>query len=417
MKTRFWLSLIFLTLCAVVCLAPTVQMRTSSGTVGRVPYWTNGPFLSQTGPIVITNNNVGIGTATPAEVLHVAGNSYLEGTLVAPSSHHALGVGAVAQNIGLRITSNFTNDGGANTFLAGVDLDPTIVATALTPGQKSYLTYLNIAGFGITTAANETNGVVSSLRVTDPQITLGAGGSIPIAATVYIHSPPTEGVANASLYVNQGVSFFGGNVGITEQAPWEALSLGYNDKISLGASTLYNFNIYKINTGNLDTFFDSRDSDVNTAIRFRLRTGGTPVEALTIVGSGSVGIGTNLPQAQLHVTTTALIRTNIALLDVTTNLFVLNALNTNSNRRAWVSASVQLSAAAAGTAMVSLVVEHGTVITNRLTISAGPLASLITIEPLMLPLSPNAVFYFTNETSGVGGSAAIVGGTCSLIGF
>jgi hypothetical protein len=108
------------------------------------------------------------------------------------------------------------------------------------------------------------------------------------------------------------------------------------------------------------------------------------------------------------------IATNAAPFSVTTNEFVLNTLYTNSNRRAWVSASFQLSAAVAGTAKVTLVTE-GTY-TNRLSISAGPLASLVTVEPLLLPVSPNFRFYFTNETSGSGGTVAVVDGTSSLIG-
>jgi hypothetical protein len=109
------------------------------------------------------------------------------------------------------------------------------------------------------------------------------------------------------------------------------------------------------------------------------------------------------------------IRTNIALLDVVTNDFVINTRYTNENRRAMLAASVQLTAAAAGTATVSLLVEHGpTTITNRMTVSAGPLASLVTIEPLTLMIGPGSIYYLTNETSGVGASASVVAGTCSL---
>jgi hypothetical protein len=109
------------------------------------------------------------------------------------------------------------------------------------------------------------------------------------------------------------------------------------------------------------------------------------------------------------------IRTNIALMDVVTNDFVLNTRYTNENRRAMLAASVQLTAAAAGTATVSLLVEHGpTTITNRMKVSAGPLASLVTIEPLTLMIGPGSIYYLTNETSGVGASASVVAGTCSL---
>lgn len=253
-KLKSWLVFFFLALAAVVCLAPTVQMRTSSGIVGTVPYWTNGPFLSQTSPMVVSNNFVGIGTNGPVRLLHLA----------------------------------------------------------------------------------KTGGSFAGLRITD----FAANGN-----------------------------------------EWD---VGSRQHVA------GDFSIRNISSNATYFFIDA---------------------------PGNVGIGTTSPSAGFHVANTALIRTNVALLDVTTNLFVLDALNTNSNRRGWVSASISLSAAAAGTAKVSLVVEHGTMITNRLTVSAGPLASLVTIEPLMLPLSPNAVFYFTNETSGAGASVAIVTDTCSLVGF
>lgn len=88
MKFKFWPALIFLTLCAIVCLAPTVQMRTSSGTVGRVPYWTNGPLLSQTSSIWTDGAKVGIGATNVAYAFTVesAGSDYPFGITVGSAS-------------------------------------------------------------------------------------------------------------------------------------------------------------------------------------------------------------------------------------------------------------------------------------------------------------------------------------------
>lgn len=69
-KLQFWLVVCCLAIAAVVCLAPTVQMRTSSGVIGRVPYWTNGPYLSQTSNIAHDGTNTGFGIAVPTGMVH-----------------------------------------------------------------------------------------------------------------------------------------------------------------------------------------------------------------------------------------------------------------------------------------------------------------------------------------------------------
>lgn len=97
-----------------------------------------------------------------------------------------------------------------------------------------------------------------------------------------------------------------------------------------------------------------------------------------------------------------------------TTAFVLGTRYTNGTQRAWIAASISLTAAAAGTAIVSVYAEQNTV-TNKLTVSAGPLASLVTIEPLNMMIAPGAFYYFTDETSGAGASVAIVANTSSKI--
>lgn len=110
--------------------------------------------------------------------------------------------------------------------------------------------------------------------------------------------------------------------------------------------------------------------------------------------------------------TSVSIPTNTASFTVSTNAFVIGTRYTNVNRRSFVSASFQLAAAAAGTAAVTLRVEHGGT-TNTLKVSAGPLASLMTVEPLGLPVGPGAFYTFTDDTSGTGASVSIVSGTSS----
>lgn len=114
--------------------------------------------------------------------------------------------------------------------------------------------------------------------------------------------------------------------------------------------------------------------------------------------------------------------TNRAMFRILTNDYVLGTRYTNTiaggydNRRASVFATITLNAAAAGTAQVTLYAEQGSGITNKWTVSAGPLASLVTLEELSGRVNPGGVFYFTDETSGTGATASITGGTCSWFG-
>lgn len=56
--------------------------------------------------------------------------------------------------------------------------------------------------------------------------------------------------------------------------------------------------------GGGDVYFDSRYAHANGDFYFRTQTAGTPVNALTIKGSGAVGIGTTSPSVALHVVST-----------------------------------------------------------------------------------------------------------------
>lgn len=77
----------------------------------------------------------------------------------------------------------------------------------------------------------------------------------------------------------------------------------------------------------------------------------------------------------------------------------------------------QLSAAVAGTATVTMYTEHYVpqAVTNKLSISAGPLASLITVEPLVMEVGAGGIFYFIDESSGSGASVVVSTGTCSTV--
>lgn len=102
--------------------------------------------------------------------------------------------------------------------------------------------------------------------------------------------------------------------------------------------------------------------------------------------------------------------TNVGEIFTTTNAIVLGTRYIAPSR-AFITASFTLNGAVAGTAIVTLYIE-GTV-TNKLSISAGPLASLIVADTLSGMVGPSEVYYFANESSGSGATVAFVANTFS----
>jgi hypothetical protein len=123
-------------------------------------------------------------------------------------------------------------------------------------------------------------------------------GAASITGTLAVSSGITSTGTNTMLSASsstQGLVVRGGSsIGAASTASGQILigqtatyrgSIAYDDN----AGYLYIDNLYNNNAGN---------------IYFRTKTTGTPVEALTILGSGNVGIGTSTPSGKLHVSST-----------------------------------------------------------------------------------------------------------------
>jgi len=77
----------------------------------------------------------------------------------------------------------------------------------------------------------------------------------------------------------------------------------YANGIFIGAGTgdLYGLSLWHNTSSNTTSYIDNRYDNAAAATKIRMRTQGTPVDAMTILGSGNVGIGTDSPQARFQV--------------------------------------------------------------------------------------------------------------------
>lgn len=225
-----------------------------------------------------------------------------------------------------------------------------------------------------------------------------------------------------ALLVNQNGSFL---IGASDDEPVPTFGIEYfrvhgDGGVTIGdGNTTQNpgFGAAHAQQGFFSSIFKTVDATEQDSESITISTG----DSITTGNSGSINIGTGLVDSGTNgtVNIVALMHapTNIAPFQVVKTNFVINQRYTNISQRAFSKASYQLNAAVGGTAVVTLVVEHGTTVTNRTTISAGPLASLTTIEQLSDFIPPNGFYYFTNETTGAGATVSIVSGTGAIQGF
>ena len=93
--------------------------------------------------------------------------------------------------------------GGASNLAVGSRWNTSITAFA---GDIAYLAGMSGENIILTAGAAEVYASVSQLRLQEPNINLGAGDSITIAATLEVVDAPTEGVNNYSIHVGTGLT-------------------------------------------------------------------------------------------------------------------------------------------------------------------------------------------------------------------
>ena len=114
--------------------------------------------------------------------------------------------GGTAGDTGLNIATTFTSDGSDSVAL-GTNFGGAITGAA---GDTSYMSGTFFDNQIITQTATESIGLISQVRIAEPNITDNLTGDITTACSLYVHAAPTEGEDNYALYVKAGASRFDG---------------------------------------------------------------------------------------------------------------------------------------------------------------------------------------------------------------
>ncbi len=237
----------------------------------------------------LTNvGRVGIGTATPNANLHIVGNVSVEGNLTMNSN---------------KITglANASSDTEAVTFSQLKAVNSSGIKTETDPrwtGNFSNVAFVNKANsFGAYNQSFNTNALF--IDATNKQV--GIGTAVPTSS---LHIRGRTGSSTVLTFTS-----FTEDGGSNKNAKITYSGSGSN---SLDISTGYNSNTNKIT----------------------LSPKGTT--AMTLLGSGNVGIGTSVPAAKLDVSGSVIIKDNLTVTNISANLGSFDKLKIANNE--WISA-------------------------------------------------------------------------------
>lgn len=297
---------------------------TGTGAANHIAYWNSSSGIAHASNQLVwdsTNNRLGVGTASPQELIHISGSiSSSAGNLLRFNNGNSTTNPSIAMRIGgvgnydnhFFISRNGTDVFGIDTNNRGLFL-----ASFYLNGNQQFLSYNN-ANAAIklqnTTTNNLEISAVSGILFQSQlstKMTMDKDGNFGIGTTspsTKVHITSTGNNDTTLEYTNATVGF---NSGVS---PLKLLLTGTNG-IAVGAGVGLDFVSKSSSTeyigGRIQT--NRTDTSNNHALTFWAGGGTTALTEYMRIGSnGNVGIGTSSPSTRLEVVATGTTSTDIA---------------------------------------------------------------------------------------------------------
>ena len=252
----------------------------------------NFKLLSSEKMRITSSGNVGIGTTSPAEKLHVFGGAA------------AVKIDSTTNEASLKYTNSTTTaniklaNNDLKTELGGAERMRILANGNVGIGTTSPAAGLQVSKGGTTipTAGSSTASAVFGNSTSDDNygIAIGANSS----GVGYISSQRTDGTATT---YNLAIQPNGGNVGLGTASPGEKLEVNGRIKVQTSSGSL---TLKELGSSSA-TIAGSATVGIEAAGNFRVKTN-VSNEAFTVLSTGNVGIGNTSPTAKLHVAGTGL---------------------------------------------------------------------------------------------------------------
>ena len=254
---------------------------------------------------LLNGGNVGIGTASPSEKLHIVGSGATaiiistsgasanpELRLTAVGRQFNVGVGGATFATTALQGSYYIYDATAAEYRFVIDASGRVGIGTTTPGTESTNARLALVGTGgqvASTLATSNSNAIASFRGWSSTGYSLAIGSVETTGHPYIQGVNYNGGAAVANLILQG---FGGVVGIGTVSPDALLTVAGVGAFGDGSASVPSIT----NTGDLNTGFWFPAADTIAA-----STAG--VERFRVLPTGEIGIGTTTPTTKLHVAT------------------------------------------------------------------------------------------------------------------